>query len=280
VSSSLVTGEAVALDVQTAGVASRMLAALVDGLIQGALLFGLFVAIGLFGGGGSTASVAALGVLAFVTAGLVYPVMFETLMRGRTPGKAALGLRVVRDDAGPISFRQAFVRGLIGFVVERPGVTFASAAVISSILSPTGKRLGDLAAGTVVLQERVVAPKAPVAQMPPGLAGWAATLDLSQLSDELALSVRTFLARSASLTPAARVDLGNRLTGAVRAAVRSEPPAGTPPEAFLAAVLAERRLRAERGAPPAEPWPAGPPAAEVPTYPEVPPPSGGFALPS
>jgi uncharacterized RDD family membrane protein YckC len=276
--SSLVTGEAVALDVQTAGVASRMLAALVDAAIQGGLLLGLFVAIGLFGGDGSAASVAALSVSAFVTAGLVYPVMFETLMRGRTPGQAALGLRVVRDDAGPISFRQAFVRGLIGFVVERPGVTFGAAAVVSSVLSSTGKRLGDLAAGTVVIQERVVTPRAPVAQMPPFLAGWAATLDLSQLGDDLALSVRTFLARSPSLTPAARHDLGTRLASAVLAAVRPEPPADTAAEAFLSAVLAERRLRAERAHVEVA---AGPPGAvAVPSQPPPEPPAGGFALPS
>jgi len=179
VSSQLVTGEAVALDVRTAGLASRMLAALLDALIQGALLFALFVLVGAFGGSGSGAALAALAVVSVVTAGLVYPVLFETLMRGRTPGKAALGLRVVRDDAGPISFRQAFVRGLIGFVVERPGLFFYAPAVITSLLNDSGKRLGDLLAGTVVIQERVIAPVAVVAQMPAPLAAWASTLDLS-----------------------------------------------------------------------------------------------------
>lgn len=265
-SSPLVTGEAVALDVRTAGLASRMLAALVDALIQGVLLFVLFLLVGLFGGGGSDAAFAALAVVAVVTAGLVYPVLFETLMRGRTPGKAALGLRVVRDDAGPISFRQAFVRGLIGFVVERPGMTFYSAAVITSLANESGKRLGDLAAGTVVIQERVIAPNAVVAQMPPPLAAWASTLDLSRLPDELALSVRTFLARSPSMTDAARAELGSRLAAAVSAVVTPEPPPGTPGWAYLSAVLAERRQRAQAQHGIAQSGPYGGPAYGPPGY--------------
>ena len=103
---SLVTGEAVALDVRTAGLASRLLAALIDGVAQFVALLLLSLLIGAFGGSGSSAASAALAILSLVTAFLVYPVLFETLMRGRTPGKAAMGLRVVRDDAGPITFRR------------------------------------------------------------------------------------------------------------------------------------------------------------------------------
>jgi hypothetical protein len=184
-------------------------------------------------------------VVSFVTAGLGYPVLCETLMHGRTPGKMALGLRVVRDDAGPIGFRQAFVRGLIGFIVERPGFSMYSAAVIASLANESGKRLGDMFAGTVVIQERVIAPNAVVVPMPPPLAGWASTLDLSRLPDDLALSVRTFLARSPSMTDTARAELGNRLAAAVSAVVTPPPPPGTPGWAYLAAVLAERRQRAQ-----------------------------------
>jgi uncharacterized RDD family membrane protein YckC len=286
VSSSLVTGEAVALDVRTAGVASRMIAAIVDGLIQLLLLTALFFLIGLFGGGGSEASGAALAIVSFVTAGLTYPVLFETLMRGRTPGKAIMGLRVVRDDAGPIGFRQAFVRGLIGFVVERPGFTFASGAVISSVISERGKRLGDLLAGTVVIQERVTAPRPVAITMPPPLASWATTLDLSRLPDDLALSVRTFFTRSPSMTDAARAELGARLATAVASLVTPAAPSGTPEWAFLAAVLAERRRRAEAAqpVPPALPPLQGYGVAVAPPVPASPPPTppaaeGGFVLP-
>lgn len=290
--SSLVTGEAVALDVRTAGLASRLLAALIDGLAQLAALFLLSFLIGAFGGSGSAASATALGVTAVVTVGLLYPVLFETLMRGRTPGKAAMGLRVVRDDAGPITFRQAFVRGLIGFLVERPGLFLGSPAVISSVISERGKRLGDIFAGTIVIQERVQASRPVIISMPPPLAAWAATLDLSRLPDDLALSVRTFLTRSPTMTDAARAELGSRLANAVASFVTPEVPPGTPGWAYLAAVLAERRRRAEaqQPAPVAPPWnpaPAAPghgaPAEPVPAAPAPPPPpppaEGGFVMP-
>ena len=104
----------------------------------------------------------------------------ETLWRGRTLGKAAMGLRVVRDDGGPIRFRHAFVRGLVGVVLDKPGITYGLGALIPMHRDEHGKkRLGDMAAGTIVLQERVPAQlDAPVA-MPPPLAGWAAGLDLA-----------------------------------------------------------------------------------------------------
>jgi hypothetical protein len=228
----------------------------------------------------------------------VYPVAFETLLRGRTPGKAAMGLRVVRDDGGPIGFRHALVRGLAGAFLERPGLTVFVAGIVTSLLNGRGKRLGDLLAGTVVLQERVPVRGGRVAVMPPALAGWAAGLDLSGLTDELALQVRQFVARSAELTPAARDQLGARMVGAVTASVQPPPPPGTPGWAVLSAVLAERRrreelrLRSQRETPqppaaapgwapqppPARP-PSPPPAGPTPTS-EVPrPTAGGFAPP-
>jgi hypothetical protein len=156
-----------------------------------------------------------------------------------------MGLRVVRDDGGPIGFRQALVRGLAGAFLERPGITLFVAGVVTSLLNSTGKRLGDLLAGTVVLQERVPARGGTVAQMPPQLAGWAAGLDLSGLPDDLALQARQFLSRSSELTPEARDQLGGRLVAAVSDAVQPPPPPGTPGWAVLSAVLAERRRREE-----------------------------------
>lgn len=262
--SSFVTGEAVVLDVRTAALPSRLLAAIVDGIIQIALLMLFFFMIGLFAGTGSDDAFLAIAIVAYVSVGLGYPVMFETLMRGRTPGKAALGLRVVRGDAGPVGFRQAFVRGLIGLLIERPGVTSGAAAVISSLIDSRGRRLGDLAAGTMVIQERVIAPTAAPLPMPPPLADWASTADLSALSDELALSIRSFLARSSSLTETARSQLGGQLGAAVSAVVSPPPPPGTPGWAYLTAVLAERRRREEiqhfgYGLAPVATWPAQPP---------------------
>lgn len=240
--SQLVTGEAVALDLRLAALPSRIVAGTLDAALQ-------LLALGIVGGVAtqvsldlSSAAVGALTIVVIVLVLIVYPVAFETLLRGRTPGKAAMGLRAVRDDGGPIGFRQALVRGLVGGFVEGPVPLLFLPSVVTMLLNPQGKRLGDLMAGTVVLQERVSGRGGVVATMPPPLAGWAAGRDLTGLSDELALSVRQFVARSADLTPAAREDLGSRLVSAVVAAV-GPPPPGTPGWAVLSAVLAERRRR-------------------------------------
>ena len=283
----LVTGEAVALDLRAAALPSRLVAGVLDAALQLVLLLvvgalALTVSLQL-----SSAAQSAVAIVLYVLVTIVYPVTFETLLRGRTPGKAAMGLRVVRDDGGPIGFRHALARGLLGTVVERPGVTFGIAAVLVSSLNGHNKRLGDLLAGTVVVRERVPVRGGVVAEMPPQLAGWAAQLDLTGLTDELALSVRQFVSRADQLTPTAREDLGSRLVAAVTAAV-GPAPREAPGWAVLSAVLAERRRReAQRlasapapstptaaGAEPQVPAPtAAPPAAPPP------PPSNGFAPP-
>jgi uncharacterized RDD family membrane protein YckC len=251
----LVTGEAVALELRPAAVPSRLLAGGIDSLLQFVLLFGVAALDAAVSPSVSEAATAALTIVLIVLVFIGYPVAFEALLRGRTPGKMALGLRVVRDDGGPIGFRHAFVRGLAGTFLERPGITFFVGAIATMLLNPQSKRIGDLLAGTVVLQERVGVRGGPVALMPPQLAGWAAGADLSALSDEVALSVRQFVARSPDLTPAAREDLGGRLVAAVLAVITPPPPPGTPGWAVLSAVLAERRRRDEArlGAPSAVP---------------------------
>ena len=265
-SSPLVTGEAVALDLRTAGFPSRLLA----GLIDAAILFGVLATFGTLVSALSLelseAAGQALGIVITVVVLLGYPVTFETVLRGRTPGKAAMGLRVVRDDGGPIGFRHALVRGATGAFLERPGLSLFLVAVVTSLVHPRDKRLGDVLAGTVVLRERVSVRGGQVAQMPPPLAGWAAGLDLSGVSDDLALSVLQFLSRSAQLTSTARDDLGGRLLGAVLQRISPPPPPDAPGWAVLSAVLAERRRRDEQrlGARPPFSWPAAPSYAPAP----------------
>ena len=81
------------------------------------------------------------------------PIAVETLSHGRSLGKLACGLRVVRDDGGPIRFRHALVRGAMG-VVEIL-MTFGVIACIASLVSARGRRLGDVFAGTLVVRERM-----------------------------------------------------------------------------------------------------------------------------
>jgi hypothetical protein len=119
-------------------------------------------------------------------------------------------------------------------------------ALICSLLSARGKRLGDLFAGTFVIQERLPrrASLPPLlAVVPPPLIGWSQSLQLSGLSDQTAERAASYLRRFYELTPAARDELGGRIAAAVAAQVAPPPPPGTPPAAFLSAVLAVRRQR-------------------------------------
>jgi uncharacterized RDD family membrane protein YckC len=270
----LVTGEAVAVEIRTAGIGSRAVAVVIDFALQFALLLLLVFFIDRIGTSMDSAGAVTFVLVSYVLLVLGYPVGFETLWQGRTPGKAALGLRVTRDDGGPIRFRHALVRGLVGVVVERPGLFFLP-ALLCMLINNRSKRLGDLAAGTIVVQERVpsrvVAPMA----MPPPLAGWAATLDLTGIDDPLAWEVRQFLSRAEQLSPTVRDQMANRLVAAVSGRT-APPPPGAPAWAYLSAVLAERRRRElERVGPPGTPAPQAP----VERDPAPPPPRGGGFVP-
>lgn len=252
----IVTGEAVPLDIRVARLGSRVLALLLDLIIQVVLYGALQIAVAV----GVSALVAsgvvdmalwtALSVVVMVFVLVGYPTVMLTLTRGRTVGKMALGLRVVRDDGGPVGFRHSLTRTLVGVAVEWPGVLLPFGGWIISMVSmtanPLSKRLGDHAAGTFVVHERDLEAWGWVPAMPPGLAVWASTLDLAGLDDELALAVRHYLARNRKLREPARTRLGHSLAREVAVVTSPPPPAGTPGWAYLAAVHAERHQRAMR----------------------------------
>jgi uncharacterized RDD family membrane protein YckC len=248
----LISGEAVELEVRVARLGSRALALIIDILMQLGLLYILafVVGFGLFalGSAADTALAIALYTIMVALVLIGYPTICETLFRGRTLGKLAVGLRVVRVDGGPIRFRHAFTRALVGVALEWPGlilVPLTWAVSLGTMLAqPQGRRIGDLAAGTLVLHDRTPASWGWVPAMPPPLAGWAALLDLTGLSNELALSVRHFLARNREIKEPARSALGRALAIEVAACTTPPPPPGVPGWAYLAAVLAERHRRA------------------------------------
>lgn len=280
----VVTGDAVVLDVQIAQLPVRAVGALIDivvvfiAYILGVLLWATTLTQL------DEALSAAILIIFTVLVILGYPVVFETATRGRSLGKMAMGLRVVSDDGGPERFRQALFRALAA-VIEIYGF-FGGPAVICSLVSPKGKRIGDVFAGTVVISER--GPKlAPPPAMPPSLAWWAAALQLSGLGVEQAELARQFLARASQLDPRVRDEMANRIAGEVVARISPPPPPGTPPQYMLAAVLAERhrrelaRLQSARAAGQATPHPSPaprPPAPPMPDYwgpPASPPRSAG-----
>jgi uncharacterized RDD family membrane protein YckC len=255
--SDLVTGEAVVLELRLARLASRGLAVALDVLVQAAVL----LIILLLARSGDRALSAALGILAVVAVLIGYPVLFETLTRGRTLGKLALGLRVVRDDGGPIRFRHALVRALTGFFVDFWALGLLGAvAIFVSLASAKGKRVGDYLAGTVVVSERVPAAMSQPVSMPPALAGWAAGLNVGAVPDDLALAVRQYLGRYPELDAGARDALGARLAAEVGGHLGVPLPSDGWAPTYLAAVLAERRAREHERytGPAAAPPPAGP----------------------
>ena len=258
----IVTGEAVVLDVPIAAFPSRMAAVLLDLVLQYTTLGILGIVIGGTASQLNPAAIAAIATVALVLVIVGYPTIFETLTRGKTIGKMALGLRVVSDDGGPERFRQALIRALAGIFEF---TILAPVALITSLLSARGKRLGDIFAGTCVIQERV--PRrgqlpAEFALVPAVLADWARTLKLSGLSDVNAEAAGSYLRRFAELQPAARDELGLRLATAVAGQVSPPPPAGTPPIAYLSAVLAVRRNR-DQARVAATRWSAGVQAAQA-----------------
>jgi uncharacterized RDD family membrane protein YckC len=293
----VVTPEAVVLTIDTAGLGSRALARALDYLIQGAAISVLVIASAIASSGGSGFGIALLiiDLFAVLVILLGYPVAWETFWRGRTPGKAALGLRVVTVEGAPIRFRHALVRGVVGlvdFYFVGPEV-----GVLAVLLSRRDQRLGDMAAGTMVVRERSGArPSAPVSFFAPrGWEGYVHQLDVSRMSPGDYEAVRAFLLRAAELAPEARVSLAARMAGPVSSRLAPPPPPGMPAELWLWCAAAAYQLR-HGGPPPPGQWgapaprpqwgpPQGPPAPPAaPTPPPAPTPSSaegqdGFSPP-
>jgi uncharacterized RDD family membrane protein YckC len=282
----VVTGEAVVLDVPCARFPSRIAALLIDLLIQFVLLIALLTAAFMSAGHVDAAAGAGIALTCYVAIVVGYSAIFETLTRGKTPGKMAFGLRVISDDGGPVRFRQALVRAMMG-AIEIWSLIGAPIGLITSLVSEKGKRLGDMFAGTYVIQER--APHRPdlppmFAVVPPPLMGWAQAAEISRLTDQTAEAAGSYLRRFHELTDAARHDLGLRIATAMVAQVSPPPPPGTPPWAYLAAVLAIRRQRDKARLASPRPWPAdgaaGEPPGPWPAHGATGPPPGPWTAPA
>ncbi|MDQ1439847.1 MAG: hypothetical protein QOG97_75 [Acidimicrobiaceae bacterium] len=252
----MVTPEAVVLDVRTAGLGSRAFARAIDGLIQGVALIVVFLFTGILvsstdGNLGTAALVIDLVVITVIIFG--YPIILESLWRGRTPGKAALGLRVVTRQGAPIRFRHALVRGLIGLgeVTALPAV-----GVLSMLISTNDQRLGDMAGGTIVIRERAAAQMSvPVVfYPPPGWEPFVESLDVSAMTSAEYETVRSFLIRAHEMAPLPRANLAARLAGPLVARWHQPVPEGAGPELWLACAASAYQRR--HGAP-ASPYGTG-----------------------
>ncbi|MFF9029193.1 RDD family protein [Streptomyces iakyrus] len=245
--SELVTGEAVALELRPARLPSRALAVLLDLVAAMALYVAVTIALVVSTASLDEAAQTALSIATFVLVLVGGPIAVETLSHGRSLGKMACGLRVVRDDGGPIRFRHALVRGLIG-VIEIL-MTFGIVACIASFVSARGRRLGDVFAGTLVVRERIPVTRTGfVPPPPPWLAGRFSELDLSAVPDGLWLGVRQYLTRMQQLDPQVGWSMAERLASDLAERTGAPVPQDVPPAAYLAAVVQERQAREARRA--------------------------------
>ena len=227
------TPEAIAFYYELAGLGSRFLALCVDTVIQVAVLVALLT-VGIASIRGVTAiasslhigqkmlgsSVAAAIILTIFVLFYGYFIAFEMLWSGQTPGKRLLGIRVVRDGGYPVELGGSIIRNLIR--VLEFGFGFYCLSVISMVLSSENKRLGDFAAGTIVVRDRGFEVS--------DFRTWRRTLAsdhvpsaaLAGLSaDELALIDR-YQARKTSLEPAAAHTAAAKIAAAVRPKVGAE----------------------------------------------------------
>ncbi len=211
------TPESIAFSYELAGIGSRFLAVAIDLTIQVALVLLLIWGAssahfyGPIGGGRIAYNIWIGGLVALLFLIFYgYFVLFETLWHGQTPGKRILGIRVVRDGGYPVDFMASLIRNLIR-VGEMIFGFYALAAVVA-VFSPLNKRLGDLAAGTVVIREsRMESPEKMLRDVVEPV--YAATAYVS--GDERSL-IRRFLERREDLVPQRRAALAHQLAERVR----------------------------------------------------------------
>ncbi len=207
---SIDTPEGVTIDLTLAGLGSRFIAQLLDTLIKGGALLALLALSAAVNANG-TATQALLVMLVFA-AFFIYDIVFETIWAGRTPGKRATGIRVVTQDGGPAGFFRSAVRNLLRAVDVLPGPYAVGA--LSILLTRRDQRLGDVAAGTLVVRERtarldVPLPSSLTVVVPPGF-------DATAIGDDHLSLARQFLARRSGLADQTRHRLAFQVAAVLR----------------------------------------------------------------
>lgn len=222
----IATPEGVELELRLAGLGSRFTAEVIDTLIKAAALLALSLLASLVLGGAASAIVITVG--AFLAL-LVYDVVFEVRASGATPGKRAIGLRVLLDDGNPVGLRASAVRNLLRLVEGL--ALFYIPAIVSILVTRRNQRLGDLAAGTVVAREAETGGPSFARRPLPGAenADW----DVSAVTAEELAAVRSFLSRRVGFEGAARNRLARSLAERLAPRVSGAPPWQQSPERFL-----------------------------------------------
>lgn len=246
----VVTGEAVQLELPAASLIVRGAALIIDLILYG-LVYTLFVILfgytsGLAGQTMDPALYAAILLAGVVTCFVILPVTIETLSRGRTLGRLIFGLRVVRDDGGSLRLRHSVIRVMVGF--GEFVFTMGLVPVLCALFSARGKRLGDMVAGTYGIQVRQPKIQPMMLPVPQHLQSWTQIADLGRIPDGLAVRVSRLL-RGAESDRAGHLPMLQHSAGQLAQEMQpyvSPPPPPSAPMDFLTAVMAERRNREYR----------------------------------
>ena len=194
----LETPEGIELSLRVAGPVARALAWSVDGLIRYGALWGLLIALTLLGGGGF-----GLWLIALFLTEWLYPALFEVYAGGATPGKKALGLKVIHANGTPVDWPAALIRNLLRAVDFLP--VLYGFGLVAMLGNRDFQRLGDLAAGTVVIYRDPPehAPQLPLGPVLPP------PFPLSPAEQQLLID---YAERSAALNPDRQVELAELLS--------------------------------------------------------------------
>lgn len=231
------TPEHVVLDLEIAGIGSRALAAILDMLILVGSFLGTIALLAILAGYGLT--VGRLGGAILLLGGFAawtgYFIFFEGLRQGQTPGKRAVGIRVVMDTGHAVTLGAAAARNLLRTADFLPPPYLTGALLVA--LHPRAKRLGDMVAGTVVARDRPeeaapVRPRAPAASVSHALP------DLTDAEFQL---LSQYSARQEQLAPGPR----GRLAAAIAGRLSSHPraPGAAPGDHLLDLHDRERERR-------------------------------------
>ncbi|HXX71199.1 MAG TPA: RDD family protein [Candidatus Acidoferrum sp.] len=242
------TPEQTTLEFPLAGIGSRFLAIALDVLLQAAVICVVsivFIAIAIpFSFFFSSTGLWAFAIIIFVvfTINVSYFALFEALWNGQTPGKRWTHLRVIKDTGRPISAYDAVLRNLLRIVDWLP--TLYAAGIVTMIVNRENKRIGDYAAGTVVIHEKPLDAVSSIWKVP-AVGGLATPLGSSaQITTEELQVIETFLERRGSLQPDVRRAIARQIADRIGGRIGVLPATRPDSENFLEVTAEQRRASA------------------------------------
>lgn len=247
----IITPEAVRLEVTIADAGSRGTALLVDGLIQTGIFIVLMMVFGSLLDGADFMTGAAFFTLVYFILFFAYFAVFEGLSNGQTPGKRSQKIRVTRVDGQPIGMREAVIRNLVRLI---DSLLVYVVGLVSILVTKKRQRLGDIAAGTVVVSERPTI--APIAlHLPPPRAG-APVVDAAGVTSSEYDVIRSYLLRRPGLPDHVAAALAKQIADAIRARMGSSGAIQGSDDVFLEEVARAYGARSGTGAskPPDATW--------------------------